>query len=153
MKLPELESSILPLVCRTGKWMSFFVAERFKKYNSKLTIEQWVLLKYLHLEDGLKQNDLADITNRNKTSLTRLIHTMEKYHLVVRVPDKTDKRVNRIFLTKKGREVFASTLPIIKEVKRDLESGLSEKEISSLIKILNKVKGNIETIRNGCPTN
>jgi len=153
MKLLEIESSILPWVCGTGKWMSVFVAERFKQSNSSLTIEQWLVLKLLHREDGLMQNEIAEITNRSKTSLTRLIHTMEKHYLVARMPDKIDKRVNRIFLTKNGMNVFEAALPIIAEVRKDLESGLTDREIKLLINALKKVQENIETIKSSCTTN
>lgn len=133
--------------------MSIFIAEKFKKYNLNLTIEQWLLLKFLYYEDGLMQNDLAEITNRNKTSLTRLIHTMEKHHLVARIPDTMDKRVNRIFLTKNGKKIFESTFPIMEEVKKDLEAGLTDKEIKALINILKKVQDNITTIKDSCTSN
>jgi DNA-binding MarR family transcriptional regulator len=153
MEIPQIESSIMPWIGRTGKLMSIFVVDKFKKYNLNLTIEQWILLKYLHHEDGLMQNDLAEITNRNKTSLTRLIHTMEKHRLVARISDSVDKRVNRIFLTKNGKKIFKSTFPIIEEAKRELEFGLTDKEIKSLIKILKKVQGNIKTVKDSCTTN
>jgi len=104
MKLPDIDRSIMPWIGKTGKWMTNFIAEKFKKYQLNLTIEQWVVLKVLHNEDGLKQNDLAYITSRNKTSLTRLVQTMEKYHLIARLQDTEDKRINRIFLTKHGSE-------------------------------------------------
>lgn len=153
MKLPEKESSILPWVCGTGKWISVFVADRFRKSNSNLTIEQWQLLKLLHREDGLMQNKIAKTTNRSKTSLTRLVDTMEKHNLVSRIPDSKDKRVNRIFLTKNGTNIFESTFPIIEEIRKDIESGLTDKEIKVLIHTLKKVQENIETIKSSCTTN
>ena len=141
----EIDDSILPWIGRTGKLMSIFICDQFKKYNLNLTIEQWIMLKYLYHQDGLMQNDLAEITNRNKTSLTRLIHTMEKHNLVARIPDTVDKRINRIFLTKNGQKIFEATIPIMEEVKQELQNGLNEKEIKILIKILKKVQGNIKS--------
>ncbi len=144
MKLPEIEQSVMPWIGKTGKWMGSFISDRFKQYNLNLTIEQWVVLKVLHEDDGMIQNDLAFITSRNKTSLTRLVHTMEKYHLIARIQDSKDKRVNRIYLTKNGREVFESTFSIMEEVKNDLQKGLTKKEVKTLITILQKVQNNIK---------
>ena len=144
MKFLDIEKSVIPWIGKTGRWMGTFIADKFKAYDLNLTIEQWVVLKVLHDKDGLMQNDLAHITSRNKTSLTRLVHTMEKYHLIARLQDTKDKRVNRIFLTKHGSEVFESTFPIMEEVKKELEQGLTKKEIESLIKILQKVQLNIK---------
>jgi len=145
MKSPNIDGSIMPWVGKTGKWMTNFIAEKFKQNHLNLTMEQWVVLKVLHTEDGLKQNDLAYITSRNKTSLTRLVHTMEKYHLIARLQDKEDKRINRIFLTKHGSEVFESTFSIMEEVKRELQKGISKKEVETLITILQKVQNNIKS--------
>ena len=45
--------------------------------------------------DGpLPQHDLAFLTDRDKTSLTRLLSTMEKKNLVARITSSEDKRVN-----------------------------------------------------------
>ncbi len=156
MKLPEIYQSVMPWIGKTGKWMGSFIAEKFKQHQLNLTIEQWVVLKVLFEEDGLVQNDLAEMTHRNKTSLTRLIHTMEKYHLITRVQDDKDKRVNRIYLTKRGRKIFESTFPIMEEVKNDLQKGLTKKEIKSLISTLQKVQNNIKNharIKNNCSSN
>ena len=68
---------------------------------------------------------------------------MEKHQLVERVPDKKDKRANRIYLTPNGKKLFRSTFSIIQEAKTDLENGLTQKEIKTLINALKKVQGNI----------
>ena len=89
----------------------FYLSDELKQYNFDLTRAQWVLLKRLHDEDGQMHNDLALITDRNKTSLTRLIHTMERKELVVRISDEQDKRINRIYLTAKGKSIYQQTKP------------------------------------------
>lgn len=147
MNLPEISNSIMPWIGKTGKLIAVFIAETFKEHHFNLTIEQWVTLKVLHEEDGLMQNDLAFITSRNKTSLTRLIHTMEKYHLIARLQDTQDKRINRIFLTKYGSDVFQSTIPIMEKVKQQLQHDLSDEEVQVLICVLQKVQNNIKNNR------
>ncbi len=144
MKLPEIEQSIMPWIGKTGKWMTNFITDKFKQAGLSLTIEQWVMLKVLYKEDGLIQNDLAEKTLRDKTSLTRLVHTMEKYHLIARLQDTKDKRVNRIFLTKHGNEVFESTFSIMEEVLIHLQKGMTKMEIETLISLLQKVQNNIK---------
>ncbi len=143
MDLPDLEKSIMPWIGKTGKWIGLYIMDKFKEHDLNLTIEQWIVLKVLHEQDGLIQNELADITNRNKTSLTRLIQTMEKYHLIAKYPDKKDKRINRIFLTKKGSEVFKSAFPIMDEIKGALQKGLTKAEVQTMIHLLKKVQKNI----------
>lgn len=146
MNLPEIEESVMPWIGKTGKMMAAYAIDKFKQHKLNLTIEQWVTLKMLYQEDGRIQNDLALITNRNKTSLTRLINTMEKNNLVARIADKVDKRANRIYLTRNGKKVFASTMKIMEECITELEEGLSDQEIQTLIKILKKVQNNIKVV-------
>ena len=61
-----------------------FIRDKFEQYNIKLSLEQWIILRVLHMEDGVPQNSLAMITERHKASLTRIIGTMERKNLVAR---------------------------------------------------------------------
>lgn len=144
MQLPDLEKNILPWIGKTAKMMAIFMMEKFKQHHLDLTLEQLIILKILHDEDGRPQHDLALVTERHKASLTRLIGTMEKKNLVIRIPHKTDKRVNCIFLTKHGRDYFQSTLPILREAMQDIQTGLGTEEVNSLIQTLKKVQTNLK---------
>lgn len=54
-------------------------------------------------KDGVTQQELCNATFKDKPSMTRLIDNMEKQHLVIRVPDKKDRRTNKIHLTENGK--------------------------------------------------
>ncbi len=136
----------MPFVGQVSKMTGIYICEKFKQHHIDLTREQFILLVKLHQEDGQTQNDLAMITERNKASLTRLINTMENKHLVVRIPSKEDKRINRIHLTKHGRETFEATSPVIKEMIKEVQKGLTKNEIKTVISVMNKVLNNIKKI-------
>ena len=72
--------------------------------------EQFIVLKHLDEEDGRIQNDLAFITNRSKTALTRLINTMEKKGICTPSVSETDMRINHVFLTPLGKETWDEIL-------------------------------------------
>lgn len=148
MYTSDLNQTIIPYIARTAKMIHFYLSDELKQYNFDLTRAQWVLLKRLHDEDGQIQNDLALITDRNKTSLTRLIHTMERKNLVVRISDEQDKRINRIYLTEKGKAIYQQTLPIIYGSLTKMQANLSEEEIEQLIFLLKKMYSNVETLQN-----
>jgi len=141
--LPKIEKSVMPWIGKTGKLMGAYAMDKFKQYKINLTVEQWVTLKILHEEDGRIQNDLAIVTNRDKTSLTRLINNMEKNGLVVRKSHKEDKRINLVYLTSQGKKMFKKTMPIMDEVIEGIQYGLDKAEIKILIKILKKVQNNL----------
>jgi DNA-binding MarR family transcriptional regulator len=119
------------------------MAEKLKQHGLNISMEQAIILKILHDEDGRPQSDMAHVTNRHKATLTRLLDTMEKNHLVVRIADKEDKRVKRVYLTKHGRQHFQNMNPAFEEAAKEVQKGLTKSEINTLISILKKVQGNI----------
>ena len=102
------------------KQLLFYITDIFHCEGLELTKEQFLVLKFLHDKDGRIQNDLAFITNRSKTSLTRLIHTLEKKGLVIRIISKNDKRANNVFLTEQGKRIFETSMPILNVIIDDL---------------------------------
>ncbi len=144
LKTGYTPSTLLPWLGKTAKLINFFIADKFKYRQMSLTKEQWILLSKLREQDGYPQSDLAFITDRNKASLARLITTMEKKNLVARIPSKEDKRVNHIFITKKGHQTWEEGLPVMREVIAELQEGLTDEEIESAINTLKKVQQNIK---------
>lgn len=128
---------------RTMKMVDYHFQEAFKHANIDLTKQQWLLLKLLTEKDGVQQNELAFITNRDKTSLTRLVSVMEKKYLVARIPSKTDRRINNIHLTTKGQNIYQLAKPIIQKSLDTLQSGLTEGEIQNTIEVLKKIQFNL----------
>ncbi len=139
----DLEYTLGPWLGRTMKMMDYQFQETFKQSNIDLTKQQWVVLKILNDKDGKPQNELAFITSRDKASLTRLLSVMEKKNLVARIPSKTDKRVNQIYLTTKGKNIFEKTKPIIKTIIDILQYDLTEEEIHSTIDVMKKIQHNL----------
>ena len=143
MKIPEMEESVLPWIGKTAKMMAIFIGDRFKKQGMDLSLQQMIILKILNEEDGRPQQDLAIVTERHKASLTRLLATLEKKKLVTRISDKVDKRVNRVYLTKLGKEQLQSTFPLMREIMAEMQLGLNASEIQTTIQTLQKIQSNL----------
>ncbi len=138
-----IEKTLLPYLGKTAKYSGFYFIDTFHENGIDLSKEQWLVLKKLHDKDGLIQNDLAFITDRSKTSLTRLINTMEKKQLVNRVNSKEDKRINHIHISDLGKTVFKRSLPVLHKIITELQNGISDLEIKTTIKVLNHIQSNI----------
>ncbi len=143
MKIPEMEESVLPWIGKTAKMMAIFIGDRFKKKGMDLSLQQMIILKILNEEDGRPQQDLAIVTERHKASLTRLLATLEKKKLVTRISDKADKRINRVYLTKLGKEQLQSTFPLMREIMAEMQLGLNATEIQTTIRTLQKIQSNL----------
>ncbi|MEN8124044.1 MAG: MarR family transcriptional regulator [Bacteroidota bacterium] len=137
------ENTILPSIGKLAKFTGFYFSDLFHENGIDLTKEQWLVLKKLHDKNGQVQNDLAFITNRSKTSLARLITTVEKKGYVSRIHSKIDKRINQIYLTESGKEIFKRSLPVMQNIINDLQDGITNDELSSTINVLNKIQKNL----------
>lgn len=136
-------SSLLPWIGKTAKFMDYYISDFMKCQGVDISKEQFIVLKYLHEKDGRIQNDLAFITNRSKTALTRLINTMEKKGLLYRSASSTDMRVNHIYLTDLGRETWEKSHPLILKITNELQKGISEEELLVTKNVLKQIQQNI----------
>ncbi|GAA4273124.1 MarR family transcriptional regulator [Aquimarina gracilis] len=142
-KAIDLNAHALSWVGKIHYDFGFLVQKAFGENGLDLSKEQWSVLKRLNVNDGQPQNDLAFITHRDKTSMTRLVNTMESKNLVERKSDENDRRVNRIFLTEYGKEVIQKVQPIMYDLIPAVQESLNEEEIETLITALKKIKAKI----------
>ena len=138
----DFEASIAPWLGKTSKIIDYYILEEMQEKGIDLTKEQMIVLKKLHDQDGLPQNDLAFLTLRNKSSLTRLLVKMEKKDYIERKQGQNDKRINHVFLTDIGKEVFKKTRPLIKDIIATMEKDISVPEKKQMIALLKKIQYN-----------
>jgi len=135
------------------KHIDHFINMRMADHGLDLSRQQVILLKILHYEGPQSQNSLACVTDRDKTSLTRLLSTMEKKNLVARIGSQQDKRVNMIHLTKRGEQVLKEVEPILTELIGEMQEGIDENDQRTVIEVMKKLQDNIENHITGCNTN
>ena len=111
-----------------------------------VTVEQFGVLAVLWYQDGINQKGIAESLNRDKTTITRIIETMLKRNLIVKVPDQLDGRSNLIFLTQKGKALQREMVESSGEVYVQALKDLSEPEVSSCLKVLKRIKRNLSSI-------
>lgn len=140
----DFYDTILPWMGRTMKLVDAYITHQLVEQNIDLTKVQLILLKILYSNDGQPQNDLALITNRDKASLARLLDTMVRKGLVVRVPSKEDKRINLVHITKKGMEYYERARPVLTEMINHIQQGISPKDIEFMIEKFRHMQQNIE---------
>ncbi|MCT4630647.1 MarR family winged helix-turn-helix transcriptional regulator [Winogradskyella sp.] len=138
----DFENSLAPWMGKTVKITEYYLHKGFKENGLDLTKEQMIVLKKLHDNDGINQNELAFLVLRDKSSLARLLSKMEKKGYIKRLQCENDKRCNNVFLTNIGKEMFSKCKPIIKELIQILEKGITKEEKKIVINILKKAQNN-----------
>lgn len=144
---------MIPWLGKTMKCIDIYIGSRLGELGFSLTRQQMVTMKVLFHEGPLPQNDLAFITERDKTSLTRLIDGMEKKNLVARIPSTEDKRVNLVHLTKNGEKVLNESMPLLLEIVNEIQQNVTEEEKKTIIEVMKKIQGNILNHSESCSSN
>lgn len=116
----------------------------FRKSGLDITPKQWTVLIYLWEKDGVTQQELCNATFRDKPSMTRLLDNMEKLHLIVRISQESDRRVNLIHLTKTGKELEPKARAISNQTLKDALLGVKVEELAIIQDVLRKVFTNIK---------
>lgn len=141
----DFNKKLAPWIGKTCKIINMYISDVLKHNNIQVTKEQWIVLKILHEDnDGIIQNDLAFITDRNKASLTRLINVLEKNNLVERIPSKEDSRKNLIYITNTGKQLFLKVKPLMLNSLETLQNGITEDEKSIFMNVMTKIQTNLK---------
>jgi DNA-binding MarR family transcriptional regulator len=127
------------------KVVDYHLQEAFDSQGLDLTKEQMVVLKTLHGQDGINQNELAGLTFRDKSSLARLLSKMEGKNYIRRVQSEEDKRNNNVSITVEGAAIFERTRPIIQRIIDTMEYGIDEHHKTMMIDNLKKIQKNFQT--------
>ena len=136
--------TLIPWIGKTAKFMDYYIADYMKSHGINISKEQFIVLKHLDEKDGKKQNDLAFITNRSKTALTRLIHTMEKKGFVRRQVSESDMRINHVFLTPFGKQTWDESYPVFLKIIEDLQKGIPQEDLLIVQNALKIIQNNIK---------
>tara|TARA_Y100001934_G_C11778651_1_gene507146 strand:- start:109 stop:555 length:447 start_codon:yes stop_codon:yes gene_type:complete len=123
------------------------MTERFVQnvMNSGLNIsmDQWMILGPIWQLQSPSQKELGEICLKNKPSISRIIDSLEKKSLVVRVSDQIDHRIKRVVLTKAGKQLFYDVLPIMEKTREEVRGKIPEEEIEVFKNVLSKIIENL----------
>ena len=128
---------------RTGRLMAKHLSKVFLSEGVALNGDQLPILLHLWMNDGQNQQEIADTIFRDKATIARQIHYLEKENLVLRVPDENDKRNKKIYLTHKGKELESKVMPMAFKLKQKALEGIDPKEIDICNKVLEMIYNNL----------
>lgn len=115
-----------------------------KKYD--LTFEQILVLYILDETEGMNLGAVAEKADRERTTISRMVDGLEKRNLVVRVPDKVDKRQKLLYLTNLGRSRIAETDQLVPDFFERMYVGIDKQEIEKAIETHKKILANLMKI-------
>ncbi len=108
-----------------------------------ITRAQWWVLAHLSRQDGMMQTQLADVLEVGKASLGDVIESLEAGGWVQRLPDPTDKRARRVYLTKPAQGLIKRMTVLENEFNNQILGELTATERRDLARSLVKIKHSI----------
>ncbi len=116
---------------------------RFLESGHNVTFLQWVILSVLANQDGITQQKIADTLEKDKTTVTRILDSMEKRDLIVRISDKADRRQKVIHMTNRGKEAEQELMTLaVREFDSALK-GIKHEELKMCSEILERICDNV----------
>jgi MarR family transcriptional regulator, transcriptional regulator for hemolysin len=113
----------------------------------KITREQFKLLKAIsEKKEEVIQKDMADLIGKDKSTILRLINSLETKELVRRVTGKKDRRKNYLMVTTKGEDLIKQYENIFSAMFEELQKGLNESELNTFYKVAAHIKSRAETL-------
>jgi DNA-binding MarR family transcriptional regulator len=127
------------LLDRTNRKIKQYAQGKFKVENFDITVDQWLILKNLSIDNDQNQSQLAEVTGKDHPTLTRIIDLLVKKNLVKRKACEGDRRSFFIHLTKFGIQKQNEWAPKVAEIRTKAWENLSEKDYEDLKRILNTI--------------
>jgi MarR family transcriptional regulator, transcriptional regulator for hemolysin len=110
-----------------------------------ITRSQWWVLAGIsrHGEEGITQTELARVLDLGKVALGGLIDRLEDRGFVERKADASDRRINRVLLTRKGNQVLDRMQKIGMDMNAKVMKGISLERQHMLSETLHEMKENL----------
>lgn len=108
-----------------------------------VTRSQWWVLAYLSRQDGMTQSQLAEELDLGKVAIGGLVDRLEKAGLVRRGADANDRRVNRIFLEPKSKQLIIKMRRLSHQLNQKILARLPETQLEMAARTLDTMKRNL----------
>jgi DNA-binding MarR family transcriptional regulator len=108
-----------------------------------VTRSQWWVLACLSRADGMTQSQLAEQLDMGKVAVGGLIDRLEKTDLLRREADVSDRRVNRVYLQPKSKQLITKLRKLSHSFNEEILSGLSDSNLEITANTLAAMKANL----------
>jgi len=125
---------------KTRRWTE----KQLKTLN--ITFPQFAALTALSRKDRVTQRELSEVMDVDATTVMVVCDSLEKKNLIQRVPDPSDRRVNRIVLTDDGKEVFTKAYPQVRDGYLKVLDQAPTNELVTTVQLLEKLYRNASNL-------
>ncbi len=102
------------------------------------------VLKTILENDSITQSELVEKLNVSKESVSTSLKRLSQNHLVNKTRDESDKRIIRLSLSDKGKQITEDSFAGINQLNQELFASLDEEEKKVLTSAFKKIVESIE---------
>lgn len=121
--------------------------EQLEPYH--ISSGQQFFLMRIHKHPGISQQELAEKGFYDKGTTARAVKKLEKENYIIRKADPKDKRIIRLYVTKKGEELMPVIDEVIASWRGIITSGMSKQEAKEIEQGMQKIAQNAKTYAKG----
>ena len=107
------------------------------QHNATIAIGHFLL--NIDSAEGSYATDIAPRLGTESTSLSRIIDSLEKEKLIVRKPDKEDRRKMKIVLTAKGKKKKELAKTYVRDFNQRVEERIGKQRIEEFFRTINEI--------------
>ncbi|WP_339149641.1 MULTISPECIES: MarR family winged helix-turn-helix transcriptional regulator [unclassified Sutcliffiella] len=140
----RLDNSIGYKLFHASRLINNRINKYFKENNFPVTYEQWQILSRLYEKDGLTQNQIAELNEKDQPSVSRLIVNMVNRGLVIRSPHPSDARINIINLTEHAKESEHALKSLANQTIQDATREIDSEDVAQCLRMLDQIRENLK---------
>ncbi len=131
---------ILFIIGRINYKVNRFLIRELKKHHIKgMAPSHGEILGALLIRERLQMKELAEIIDKDKSTITALVNKLMALGYVEKTKDDDDSRISIISLTKKGKALKPSFVEVSKKMCTKAYEGISESDKEKLYALLMKL--------------
>lgn len=139
----EITTEFTREITKVNLALKQYIQAKFRLHDIDLTFEMLQVMACLWKQDGINQQEVSNITVKDKASMTYLIDNLTTRKLVYRLEDDKDRRNKLIYLTEKGKEMETQIQPWITEMYTVVNKTVTAEQLSTCIRVLGIMSENL----------
>ncbi|WP_051177159.1 MarR family winged helix-turn-helix transcriptional regulator [Halodesulfovibrio aestuarii] len=117
-----------------------------KQLNAQLSVHginftEFMILQSLEnaAENTMRRIELANAVNLTASGVTRVLHPMERIHLIEKRSNPRDARISLVKLTSAGKTIYTEALITVESCAESLMAPLTSNQIETLTGLIKKL--------------
>ena len=130
---------------KINKKLIHYLNSKLEKFN--ITTDQWLVLVKLSKQNKINQKNLAEVSSKDQSTLTRIIDILERKKFIERHPSKEDRRSIDIYITDDGLDTCKKVNPFLENIFNDILKGISYARLKIFNEVFLQIDENIDNLK------